>query len=552
MVVKEEDAIKKRSLIVDTEDEDGEIEFNVKADVPKDEAKKMEDNPNPGVMAYLMANHQWLFAIWLIPFSVFYDIFWWFRTRFNYWFRRRTANLRHDEKVKNVQNQIEEWKQSGCEQPMCTARPGWKSISLQIQTYKDRMYNIKIDLPDILEIDEANKFVRVEPMATIGTLNDFLIGYGWTLPVVPELDDLTIGGLVMGGGIESTSHKYGLFQYICRRYEMVLGDGSKVWCSPEENKELFAAIPFSYGTLGFLTCVEIDIIPYKPYIELTYHNVQTLDEVVNKFTEVTNDPEVDSVEGIMYTLDTGVIMSGKFVDKVPSGAHYNALMRWYKPWFYKHVEKYMDPEVQKRGNVEFIPTDDFYHRQNRAYFWLLRYVIPFANNVLFRYLLGWTMPPKFSLLKLMRQKLIPQDVNVNFVCQDFGFKLEDLKHSLAYIHEQTEIYPLWLCPTRHCVHKGMEEFSMFKGDYVHVDIGVYGYSPIKPYDRIESQRNMERYAINYGAYAAVYAETQLSYDEFYEMFGFNLRHYDKLRKSLVDCEKAFPHVYEKISSLGRR
>ena len=32
------------------------------------------------------------------------------------------------------------------------------------------------------------------------------------MPVVPELDDLTIGGLVMGGGIESTSHKYGLFQ----------------------------------------------------------------------------------------------------------------------------------------------------------------------------------------------------------------------------------------------------------------------------------------------------------------------------------------------------
>ena len=115
-----------------------------------------------------------------------------------------------------------------------------------------------------------------------------------------ELDDLTIGGLVMGGGIESTSHKYGLFQYTCHRFEMVLGDGSKVNCSPTENPVLFAGIPFSYGTLGFLTAVDIDIIPYKPYIELTYHNVQSLDEVVNKFTEVTNDPEVDSVEGIMY------------------------------------------------------------------------------------------------------------------------------------------------------------------------------------------------------------------------------------------------------------
>ena len=55
------------------------------------------------------------------------------------------------------------------------------------------MYNIKIDLPDIIKIDEQNKFVRVEPMVTIGKLNDFLIAYGWTLPVVPELDDLTIG-----------------------------------------------------------------------------------------------------------------------------------------------------------------------------------------------------------------------------------------------------------------------------------------------------------------------------------------------------------------------
>ena len=229
--------------------------------------------------------------------------------------------------VKEVQNQVLEWKNSGCAQPMCTARPGWQSITQQVQHYKKRMYNIKIDLPDIIKIDEENKFVRVEPMVTIGKLNDFLITYGWTLPVVPELDDLTIGGLVMGGGIESTSHKYGLFQYICRQFEMVLGDGSRVWCSPTENKVLFSNIPFSYGTLGFLTCVDIDIIPYKPYIELTYHNVQTLDEVVDKFTEVTNDPDVDSVEGIMYTLDTGVIMSGKFVNEVPQGGKYNALNR---------------------------------------------------------------------------------------------------------------------------------------------------------------------------------------------------------------------------------
>ena len=101
----------------------------------------------------------------------------------------------------------------------------------------------------------------------------------------------------------------------------------QVDCTATQNTALFATIPFSYGTLGFLTCVDIDIIPYKPYIELTYHNVKTLDEVVDKFTEVTNDPEIDSVEGHMYTLNTGVVMSGKFMDKLPNGGKLNTLSR---------------------------------------------------------------------------------------------------------------------------------------------------------------------------------------------------------------------------------
>ena len=141
---------------------------------------------------------------------------------------------------------------------------------MQFQNYKNHMFRVHLDFPNILSIDEKNRLVRVEPNVSIGQLNDFLIKRGWMLPVVPELDDLTIGGLVMGGGIETTSHKYGLFQYICKGYEMVLADASVVWCSKDQEQELFAAIPFSYGTLGFLTMIELDIIPYKPYIRHIY------------------------------------------------------------------------------------------------------------------------------------------------------------------------------------------------------------------------------------------------------------------------------------------
>ena len=54
--------------------------------------------------------------------------------------------------------------------------------------------------------------VRCEPMVSMGQLTRILDRLGWTIPILPELDDLTVGGLVMGTGIETSSHIYGLFQ----------------------------------------------------------------------------------------------------------------------------------------------------------------------------------------------------------------------------------------------------------------------------------------------------------------------------------------------------
>lgn len=39
------------------------------------------------------------------------------------------------------------------------------------------------------------------------------------------------GGLIMGTGIETSSHKHGLFQHICVSFEMVMADGSLIKCS---------------------------------------------------------------------------------------------------------------------------------------------------------------------------------------------------------------------------------------------------------------------------------------------------------------------------------
>ena len=79
-------------------------------------------------------------------------------------------------------------------------------------SYKSSMHQIDISLVDILEVDQNAGTVTCEPLVTMGQLSHTLNPLGWTIPILPELDDLTVGGLVMGTGIETSSHRHGLFQ----------------------------------------------------------------------------------------------------------------------------------------------------------------------------------------------------------------------------------------------------------------------------------------------------------------------------------------------------
>ena len=44
-----------------------------------------------------------------------------------------------------------------------------------------------------MQINEKKRTVLVEPLVTMGQITSTLLPLGWTLPIVPELDDLTIG-----------------------------------------------------------------------------------------------------------------------------------------------------------------------------------------------------------------------------------------------------------------------------------------------------------------------------------------------------------------------
>lgn len=71
------------------------------------------------------------------------------------------------------------------------------------------------------------------------------------------------------------------------------------------------------------------------------------------------------------------------------------MTRWYKPWFYKHVEGFL----AKGKDYEYIPLEDYLLRHNKSIFWVVETMIPFGNNPIFRFFLGWLLPPKIAFLK---------------------------------------------------------------------------------------------------------------------------------------------------------
>ena len=69
-------------------------------------------------------------------------------------------------------------------------------------------------------------------------------------------------------------------------------------------------------------------------------------------------------------------------------------------------------------------------------------------------------------------------------------------------------------------------------------------------NRKPGQDRLERTTIARNGFVFLYAETSMDRAEFDRMFATYNALYEKVRRK-YGCEKAFPHVYEKISNIGR-
>lgn len=469
------------------------------------------------------------------------------------WFYRHffATNKRHDKMVAEIQAQVKQAYENG--HKMCTARKPWKTMSLRVATFKKDCAQIRINLKNILDIDTDKMTVRVEPMVTMGDMTHALVPKGYALAVQVEMDDLTIGGLCMGVGIETTSHRHGFLFETIEAFEVITANGNLVRATKTENSDLFHALPWSHGTLGFLVAVELKIIPIKPYMKLTYipcHSQQAFCEQFQALSESQNPPAY--LEGLVFSSEKSVIMCGELADRkdVEPNIKINPINRWYKKWFYSHVESFLE----KGKSVELIPLRHYFHRHTPSVFFQLKDLIPFANKPWYRWLFAWMGAPKISLMKLTYTKELRKQAMFNRVTQDIIVPMSDMNEALNFSHPRFEIYPIWICPVRLFNHGENEGFlrnpentNNIGESKMFVDIGIYGIPKAvenqQPWDMIKVSRELEQFTTSKKGYHLLYADIFMNQSEFEQMF--NHDNYRNMREK-YHANKAFPEVYEKV------
>jgi delta24-sterol reductase len=496
----------------------------------------------------LLIRFRWLFVIPIVlPVSKLFEM--WLRLR-GFWIRRlRRAPERHEARVREIARQILRWRANGNRGRLCTARPWWMAVSMRKVNYKRPENSIRIALYDILSLDTDRRIVRVEPLVSIGQLTAYLFPRGWTVAVVPELNDLTVGGLFLGYGVEVSSHKYGLFCDLVRSCDVLLGDGRTVRASREENTDLFHALPWSHGSLGFVVALELEIIPARAYVHVTYHPTRGIRETCARLERETRRRDVaEFVEGFLFSQQEGIVTTGVFADVAePGKVHY--AHRWYAPWFALRCRRF----ITAGGGDEYIPLKHYYQRHVRGMYWESGLLVPFGDHPAFRYLLGWLMPPKISFLRLTQGDRLKRYYDEKHVIQDALVPLENLEKALRYFDRLFEVYPLWLCPMRlnRKEPAGFVNPGPGKGDHeMYIDLAVVSVpGPVlrgEPYNALDALREMESFLIENRGYQALYAVTQMSRADFRRMFDCTL--YDEVRQRYGS--DVFMDVYDKVRLPG--
>lgn len=403
--------------------------------------------------------------------------------------------------------------------------------STRTLTFKrDELLDVSI-LKAILSIDAEARTAVVEPNVPMDKLLAATLSRGLLPPVITEFPGITVGGGIQGGAGESSSFKRGFFSQNINWCEMILADGTIIISSPDENSDLFYGSVGSMGTLGVITAVEIQLLPAKKYVQLSYIPVSSFESANQTMLEQSGE-ELDFLDGIMFRCDSGLIITGRLTNE--AAGKVRRFSRAWDQWFYLHAES-----IYRHGKEysEIVPLTDYLFRYDRGAFWVGRFAFE-RFNVPYNRFTRFLLDPILHTRKLY-QALQDSGASQEHIVQDLSLPYDKAVPFLNYIHDKCNIYPLWLCPIKPAPESPFLCNSLSTN--LVINVGVWG-SRIPDYDQfVKANRLIELKLAELQGKKWLYAHTYYQESEFWKIYDKNW--YDKLRMKYRAT--TLPDIYAK-------
>ncbi|KAL9609626.1 MAG: hypothetical protein Q9167_005627 [Letrouitia subvulpina] len=398
-------------------------------------------------------------------------------------------------------------------------------------------------LSRILKIDTNARTALVEPNVPMDRLVESTLKHGLIPPVVMEFPGITAGGGFAGTGGESSSFKYGYFNETVNSVEIVLGNGDIITASDEENPDLFHGASGAVGSLGITTLLEIQLIQAKKYVKATYYLVRSIPEAINRIREETLNSALDYVDGILFSKEHGIVITGSLIDDIPISAHVQTFSNAADPWFYLHAKKKTLNNVA--AYVEYIPLPEYLFRYDRGGFWVgasaFEY-FKFPFNRLTRWFLN-----DFMHTRMLYKALHGSGQSRKYIVQDLALPFSTAEEFINYTNDSFGIWPLWLCPLRQSRLPTLHPYfpkTEADGQTLKpmLNVGLWGFGPTQHNRFIAKNRELERKLLEFGGMKWLYAHTYYEENEFWELF--DRQWYDGLRRKYM--AETLPSVWHKV------
>jgi FAD/FMN-containing dehydrogenase len=212
-------------------------------------------------------------------------------------------------------------------------------------------------LDRLVSFDDATGRLVCEAGVVLRDIQRLMIPRGWSLPVVPGTQFVTVGGAIANDVHGKNHHVVGSFGEHVRRLQLVRTDGGAIECGPDLHPDLFAATVAGLGLTGVIVEVELQLRPSKgPWLEAETVSFAGLAD----FFALSDESEA-SWEHTVSWIDctSGRDSRGLFMRARPAAG------RTGKPWRERSRRVPVTPPMSMVNRLSLKPFNALYHALGR-------------------------------------------------------------------------------------------------------------------------------------------------------------------------------------------